>query len=194
MDRARPPPPGAEDTRLQHIALATDDIVGAARRIRERGTALLPIPVNYYDDLDARYELEPQNLATLAELGILYDRDENGEFFHCYTATVGRVFFELVQRTLRAYGARLELVDRPAAEGGWQAAWLARLRALLSTLPDAYWPDQYNNPDNIVGYASLAAELAAQWTTSTCWCAASAPEVTAPVWSDRCGGTGPGSG
>lgn len=102
------PAPDAEGSRLQHIALATDDIVGAARRVREHGTGLLPIPANYYDDLDARYELAPQHLATLAELGILYDRDERGEFLHCYTATVGRVFFELVQRTggYRGYGAQ----------------------------------------------------------------------------------------
>ncbi|MGW0904921.1 bifunctional sugar phosphate isomerase/epimerase/4-hydroxyphenylpyruvate dioxygenase family protein [Streptomyces sp. NPDC002853] len=102
------PAPDAEGVRLQHIALATDDIVGAARRVRERGTSLLPIPANYYDDLDARHELEPQHLATLADLGILYDRDENGGFLHCYTATVGRVFFELVQRTggYRGYGAQ----------------------------------------------------------------------------------------
>ncbi|MGW7084470.1 bifunctional sugar phosphate isomerase/epimerase/4-hydroxyphenylpyruvate dioxygenase family protein [Streptomyces sp. NPDC054871] len=102
------PAPDADGSRLQHIALATDDIVGAARRVRETGTGLLPIPANYYDDLDARYELDPQRLATLAELGILYDRDENGEFLHCYTATVGRVFFELVQRTggYRGYGAQ----------------------------------------------------------------------------------------
>ncbi|MEV2250332.1 TIM barrel protein [Streptomyces sp. NPDC050147] len=101
------PAPDAEGARLQHIALATDDIVAAARRVRETGTSLLPIPANYYDDLDARHELEPEHLATLAELGILYDRDENGEFLHCYTATVGRVFFELVQRTggYRGYGA-----------------------------------------------------------------------------------------
>ncbi|MGW7066317.1 bifunctional sugar phosphate isomerase/epimerase/4-hydroxyphenylpyruvate dioxygenase family protein [Streptomyces sp. NPDC054855] len=102
------PAPDAEGARLQHIALATDDIVRAARRIRETGISLLPIPANYYDDLDARHELEPRHLATLAELDILYDRDENGEFLHCYTATVGRVFFELVQRTggYRGYGAQ----------------------------------------------------------------------------------------
>ncbi|MEU9111043.1 cysteine synthase family protein [Streptomyces sp. NPDC048483] len=66
-----------------------------------------------------------------------------------------------MRQLLRAYGARLEVVDRPAAEGGWQAARLARLRELLAQLPGAYWPDQYNNPDNVAGYASLAAELAA---------------------------------
>ena len=67
-----------------------------------------------------------------------------------------------MRQLLRTYGARLELVDRPATEGGWQAARLARLRELCSSLPGAYWPDQYNNPDNIIGYASLAAELTAQ--------------------------------
>ncbi|MGY0022025.1 PLP-dependent cysteine synthase family protein [Streptomyces sp. cg35] len=64
-----------------------------------------------------------------------------------------------VRQLLRAHGVRLELVRRPAAQGGWQAARLARLRDLLSELPGAYWPDQYNNPDNIAGYASLATEL-----------------------------------
>ncbi|MFF1712775.1 bifunctional sugar phosphate isomerase/epimerase/4-hydroxyphenylpyruvate dioxygenase family protein [Streptomyces sp. NPDC058268] len=115
------PAPDARGSRLQHIALATDDIIAAARRVRERGAGLLPIPANYYDDLDARHELEPEHLATLADLGILYDRDENGEFLHCYTATVGRVFFELVQRTggYRGYGAGNAAV-RLAAQHGHQ--------------------------------------------------------------------------
>ncbi|MGQ4486092.1 PLP-dependent cysteine synthase family protein [Streptomyces sp. SAS_281] len=65
-----------------------------------------------------------------------------------------------MRQLLRAHGARLELVDRPAGRGGWQAARLARLRELRTALPDAYWPDQYNNPDNTAGYASLAAEIA----------------------------------
>lgn len=64
-----------------------------------------------------------------------------------------------MRRLLHAYGARLELVGRPALHGGWQAARLERLRCLLSEHPEAYWPDQYNNPDNAAGYASLAAEL-----------------------------------
>ncbi|MEU9123133.1 pyridoxal-phosphate dependent enzyme [Streptomyces sp. NPDC048506] len=67
-----------------------------------------------------------------------------------------------MRQLLRSHGVRLDIVDRPAAEGGWQAARLARLRTLLAELPDAYWPDQYNNPDNVAGYASLAAELAAE--------------------------------
>ncbi|WP_215451963.1 PLP-dependent cysteine synthase family protein [Streptomyces sp. ATCC 21386] len=67
-----------------------------------------------------------------------------------------------MRQLLRSHGVRLELVDRPAARGGWRAARLARLRELLAVLPGAYWPDQYNNPDNTAGYASLAAELAVQ--------------------------------
>ncbi|MFF8271603.1 PLP-dependent cysteine synthase family protein [Streptomyces sp. NPDC016562] len=67
-----------------------------------------------------------------------------------------------MRQLLRAYGARLELVDRPAAVGGWQAARIARLREVLRRTPRAYWPDQYNNPDNAAGYLTLAAELTGQ--------------------------------
>ncbi|MFI8950062.1 bifunctional sugar phosphate isomerase/epimerase/4-hydroxyphenylpyruvate dioxygenase family protein [Streptomyces sp. NPDC053750] len=91
----------------QHIALATDDVVAAARAFRTAGGPLLPIPANYYDDLAARYEFADGELETYRELGILYDRDDRGTFRHCYTRTVGRVFFELVQRDggYRGYGA-----------------------------------------------------------------------------------------
>ncbi|MEU9589335.1 TIM barrel protein [Streptomyces sp. NPDC048193] len=98
----------ADDTaHAQHIALATDDVVAAARRYRAAGGPLLPIPANYYDDLAARFEFADGELETYRELGILYDRDEHGTFRHCYTHTVGRVFFELVQRDggYRGYGA-----------------------------------------------------------------------------------------
>ncbi|MFD5885456.1 PLP-dependent cysteine synthase family protein [Streptomyces sp. NPDC060334] len=64
-----------------------------------------------------------------------------------------------MRQLLRAYGAELELVDRPAPRGGWQAARLARLHTLRRSLPGAYWPDQYNNPDNAAGYQRMAAEI-----------------------------------
>ncbi|WP_413816084.1 pyridoxal-phosphate dependent enzyme [Kitasatospora purpeofusca] len=67
-----------------------------------------------------------------------------------------------MRQLLRSYGARLELVERPARHGGWQAARLARLRAVLDLLPDAYWPDQYNNPDNAAGYRAMAQEITAE--------------------------------
>jgi 4-hydroxyphenylpyruvate dioxygenase len=84
-------------------------VVAAARRFRAAGGRLLPIPANYYDDLAARHEFADGELETYRELGILYDRDTNGGVFrHCYTHTVGRVFFELVQREggYRGYGAQ----------------------------------------------------------------------------------------
>ncbi|MEV0491178.1 bifunctional sugar phosphate isomerase/epimerase/4-hydroxyphenylpyruvate dioxygenase family protein [Streptomyces atratus] len=116
------PGPGDQELRPQHIALATDDLVTTVRRWRERGGAALRIPGNYYDDLDARHALDPQTLAVLRELDILYDRDEHGEFLHCYTPTVGRVFFELVQRTsgYRGYGAQNATVRLAAQHTGQQ--------------------------------------------------------------------------
>ncbi|KUN88319.1 bifunctional sugar phosphate isomerase/epimerase/4-hydroxyphenylpyruvate dioxygenase family protein [Streptomyces griseoruber] len=99
--------PGDDTAHARHIALATDDVVAAARRFTAAGGRLLPIPANYYDDLAARFEFADGELETYRELGILYDRDTHGVFRHCYTRTVGRVFFELVQRDggYRGYGA-----------------------------------------------------------------------------------------
>ncbi|MFF5308534.1 bifunctional sugar phosphate isomerase/epimerase/4-hydroxyphenylpyruvate dioxygenase family protein [Streptomyces massasporeus] len=99
--------PTDDTVHAQHIALATDDVVAAARRFREAGGSLLPVPANYFDDLAARFEFADGELETYRDLGILYDRDDHGVFRHCYTRTVGRVFFELVQRDggYRGYGA-----------------------------------------------------------------------------------------
>ena len=91
---------------VQHIALATTDIFASARRLKELGLATLPIPRNYYDDLEARFELEPHRIERLAELNILYDRDAEGEYFQFYSrAFAKRFFFEIVERRgYRAYG------------------------------------------------------------------------------------------
>lgn len=111
--------PTDDTVHAQHIALATDDVVAAARRFRAAGGRLLPIAANYYDDLAARYEFADGELDTYRELGILYDRDAHGEFRHCYTVTVGRVFFELVQRDgYRGYGAQNAPVRLAAQHAG----------------------------------------------------------------------------
>ncbi|MFJ9152276.1 bifunctional sugar phosphate isomerase/epimerase/4-hydroxyphenylpyruvate dioxygenase family protein [Streptomyces sp. NPDC102270] len=95
-----PAPQEDGETRARHVAFAVDDIVAAVRRFRADGAGLLHVPANYYDDLEARFEFAEGELETYRELGILYDRDERGgEFRHCYTGTVGRVFFEFVQRS-----------------------------------------------------------------------------------------------
>ena len=107
-------PPGAADAGTghrpgyqEHIAFAVDDLVATARAAQARGLDFLRIPANYYEDLDARFALEPAFLATLRELNLLYDRDADGEFLHFYTATVGSVFFEMVERrgAYDGYGA-----------------------------------------------------------------------------------------
>lgn len=70
---------------------------------------------------------------------------------------------EPAMRTLlKAHGARLEVVERPDPQGGWQQARLDRLRLVLREHSGAFWPDQYNNPDNPAGYADLARELVVQ--------------------------------
>ena len=94
-------------TYQEHIAFAVDDLVATARAARDRGLDFLQIPANYYEDLDARFALDPEFLATLRELNLLYDRDADGEFLHFYTATVGSVFFEMVERrgAYDGYGA-----------------------------------------------------------------------------------------
>jgi len=56
--------------------------------------------MNYYEDLDARWELDPALLEIMRTFGILYDRDQaGGELFHLYTGMLGhRLFLEIVQR------------------------------------------------------------------------------------------------
>lgn len=98
---------GQRRTYQEHIAFAVDDLVATARSARARGLDFLRIPANYYEDLDARFDLDPAFLATLRDLNLLYDRDADGEFLHFYTATVGSVFFEMVERrgAYDGYGA-----------------------------------------------------------------------------------------
>jgi 4-hydroxyphenylpyruvate dioxygenase len=93
---------------VQQIALATDDIFRTVEKLRARGVELLPIPENYYDDLEARTDLDAAQIDRLREGNILYDRDGAAEFFHVYTLTLeGGFFFEIVERRggYRGYGA-----------------------------------------------------------------------------------------
>jgi 4-hydroxyphenylpyruvate dioxygenase len=87
---------------VQHIAFATSDIFATAKRLRARGVELLSIPENYYDDLEARIDLQPGALDRLRANNVLYDRQGTGEYFQIYTKSFdGGFFFELVER--RAY-------------------------------------------------------------------------------------------
>lgn len=92
---------------VQHIALTTDDIVATVRNLLANGVAMLPIPENYYDDLEARSDLPAYEIDVLKGLNILYDSDAGGSFHQAYTQTLdGGLFFEIVQRDGYAgYGA-----------------------------------------------------------------------------------------
>ncbi|MEY4375703.1 MAG: hypothetical protein RJB26_253 [Pseudomonadota bacterium] len=87
---------------VQHIAFSTTDIFATAAAMSSLGLERLPIPANYYDDLEAKFGLAPELLEKLAQHHVLYDRDGEGEYFQFYSrAFARRVFFEVVQR--RAY-------------------------------------------------------------------------------------------
>jgi 4-hydroxyphenylpyruvate dioxygenase len=92
---------------IQHIALTSADIFASARKLQDLGLQTLPIPHNYYDDLEARFSLDAAVLAELKAFNILYDRDADGEYFQLVTrAFAKRFFFEIVERRgYRAYGA-----------------------------------------------------------------------------------------
>ena len=92
---------------VQHIAFACADIFQAVSAMRAAGATFLSIPSNYYDDIDSRYQLDPDLLRSMRENAILYDRDDEGEFFQVYThAFDERFFFEIVERRgYKGFGA-----------------------------------------------------------------------------------------
>ena len=84
---------------VQHIALATDDILGTVATLRANSVDLLPIPENYYDDLEAKTDLAQEQIAQLRANNILYDREGSAEYFQVYTKSLeGGFFFEIVER------------------------------------------------------------------------------------------------
>ncbi|MCS4263882.1 4-hydroxyphenylpyruvate dioxygenase [Pseudomonas protegens] len=94
---------------VHHIAFDCDDIFAEVSRAKEAGVPLLDIPLNYYDDLAARFDFDDDFLSELAYYNVLYDRDaQGGELFHVYTEPFeGRFFFEIIQRKngYAGYGA-----------------------------------------------------------------------------------------
>ncbi len=93
---------------VQHVAFATKDIFETVKRLRGLGFDALPIPSNYYDDLEARFGLDGEFLARLRKANILYDEDGEGQYFQVYTRPYGEgFFFEIVERRrgYQGYGA-----------------------------------------------------------------------------------------
>ncbi len=84
---------------IQQIALSTGDLFAFVEKARDSGVRFLEIPDNYYDDIEARYDLPAETLDKMRELKILYDRSSTGEFFHIYTTMFeDRFFFEILER------------------------------------------------------------------------------------------------
>jgi 4-hydroxyphenylpyruvate dioxygenase len=92
---------------IQHLAFTTDDIFATADALAANGFVALEISQNYYDDLEARFGLDPALTERLQAHNILYDRDEHGEYFQLYSPTYQEgFFFEIVERrSYRGYGA-----------------------------------------------------------------------------------------
>ncbi|RAJ69704.1 4-hydroxyphenylpyruvate dioxygenase [Streptomyces sp. Amel2xB2] len=86
---------------VQHIALATNDIVATVRAMREAGVQFLDTPDSYYDTLGEWVGETRVPLDTLRELKILADRDEDGYLLQIFTKPVQdrpTVFFEMIER------------------------------------------------------------------------------------------------
>ncbi len=86
---------------VQHIAVATDDILETVGRMRANGVDFLQVPDTYYEDVPARVGPIEQNLADLQALNILIDRDDDGYLLQIFTKPIQdrpTVFFEIIQR------------------------------------------------------------------------------------------------
>jgi 4-hydroxyphenylpyruvate dioxygenase len=96
---------------VQHVALATDDIISTVRDLRRRGVEFLHVPDTYYDRevlLDRVGEIN-ESIDDLEELGILVDRDPDGYLLQIFTKPVQdrpTLFYEIIQREgARSFGA-----------------------------------------------------------------------------------------
>jgi 4-hydroxyphenylpyruvate dioxygenase len=86
---------------VQHMALATDDIVKTVTTLRDRGVEFLSAPTTYYAELQKRVGKIDEPLDVLASLGILVDRDPDGYLLQIFTKPVEdrpTVFYEIIQR------------------------------------------------------------------------------------------------
>ena len=93
---------------VQHLALACDDIFTTLEKMIAHGFETLPMPSNYYDDLSARFDLPACLLDKMKRANVLYDQDDKGTLFQCYSKEfTGGLFFEIVQRDgdYQGYGA-----------------------------------------------------------------------------------------
>lgn len=111
---------------VQHLAFATDDILATAKKLMESNFDSLPIPQNYYDEIETRFGLDGEMVSALKVANILYDEDgSGGTYFQLYSRPYGDgFFFEIIERKngYNGYGApnaayrtaALKRLSRPA--------------------------------------------------------------------------------
>ena len=112
---------------VQHLAFATADMFATVARLKRNGVELLQIPENYYDDLEAKMDLPPEQLDALKAHNILYDRDGDGEYLQVYTRSFEQRFFEIVER--RGYRATVRPTLRSGSRlrhGSSSISWAGR--------------------------------------------------------------------
>jgi 4-hydroxyphenylpyruvate dioxygenase len=112
---------------VQHLAIATDNIIETVTALRDRGVEFLRVPTTYYADLQTRVGRIDEPVDTLADLGILVDRDPDGYLLQIFTKPVQdrpTLFYEIIQRKgARSFGkgnfkALFEAIEREQALRG----------------------------------------------------------------------------
>jgi 4-hydroxyphenylpyruvate dioxygenase len=106
---------------VQHMALATDDILSTVAQLQQQGIEFLKVPHSYYSELQSRVGKIDEPIDELEKLGILVDRDDEGYMLQIFTRPVEdrpTVFFEIIQRKgSRSFGkgnfkALFEAIER----------------------------------------------------------------------------------
>ncbi|WP_108869467.1 4-hydroxyphenylpyruvate dioxygenase [Aquimarina aquimarini] len=112
---------------VQHMALATDNIIETVSELQERGVDFLTVPASYYETVLDRVGEIDEDLAPLKELGILIDRDDEGYLLQIFTKPVldrPTMFFEIIQRKgAQSFGkgnfkALFEAIEREQEQRG----------------------------------------------------------------------------
>jgi 4-hydroxyphenylpyruvate dioxygenase len=112
---------------VQHLALATDDIMHTVTELRKRGVEFLTVPSSYYEDLIERVGKIDESIEDLRRLNLLVDRDEEGYLLQIFTKPLEdrpTLFFEIIQRKgAKSFGkgnfkALFEAIEREQEKRG----------------------------------------------------------------------------
>jgi 4-hydroxyphenylpyruvate dioxygenase len=112
---------------VQHIAIATDDIISTVTELRRRGVEFLKVPDSYYEEVWGRVGMIAEDIEAVKRLNILVDRDDEGYLLQLFTKPVQdrpTVFFEIIQRAgAKSFGkgnfkALFEAIEREQALRG----------------------------------------------------------------------------